>query len=97
MKFSLILSKEAQTEIEDALIWYRDKAPNMDKEFLNCLGYGFSLIQKNPSMFPIVHKEYRRTLIRRFPFQIIFTIKDFTIVILAVFHAKRNPERWMNR
>ena len=48
-------------------------------------------------MFPVVHKNYRRVLIKRFPYQIIYTLQESTILVLAVFHAKRDPERWVNR
>ncbi|MBN2625362.1 MAG: type II toxin-antitoxin system RelE/ParE family toxin [Spirochaetales bacterium] len=97
MKYELVITSEAQNEIRDAIQWYRSKALYLDREFLNCLDNGFSMIKRNPLMFPIVHKNYRRILIRRFPYQIIYTLQESTILVLAVFHAKRNPEGWKNR
>jgi plasmid stabilization system protein ParE len=39
----------------------------------------------------------RRTLIRRFPYQIFFILEKNRIVVLAVFHTKRRPKRWQAR
>ena len=97
MKYELILSAEAQNEVTEAVQWYRERAPFLDREFLNCLENGFSMIKRNPKMFPPVHRNYHKVLIQRFPYQIIYTVYDETILILAVFHAKRNPEDWKNR
>jgi len=72
MKYELILSLEAQNEVTEAVQWYRDRAPLLDKN-------------------------YHKVLIQRFPYQIIYTVYGETILILAVFHAKRNPEEWKKR
>ncbi len=97
MEYNLVISSEAQREITEALLWYRGKAPYLDREFINCIENGFSMIRRNPLMFPAVHKHYRKLLIKRFPYQIIYTVQESEILVLAVFHARKNPERWKNR
>lgn len=97
MKYELKISDEAQKEIWDAVYWYKEKAPFLDKEFLNCLDNGFSMICRNPKMFPLVHNDFRKVLIRRFPYQIIYKVDGSIILVLAVFHAKRDPKHWENR
>ncbi|TFH03807.1 MAG: type II toxin-antitoxin system RelE/ParE family toxin, partial [Spirochaetales bacterium] len=52
---------------------------------------------RNPRQFPVVHNGVRRGLMKRFPYQVFFLGDNQRVVVLAVFHAKRNPERWQNR
>lgn len=39
----------------------------------------------------------RRVLTRRFPYQIIYRIKDDRLVIIAVAHHRRRPDYWLKR
>ncbi len=50
-------------------------------------------IQRNPKAY----KNLRRTLLRRFPYGIYYFIKNEFIIVIAVYHEKRNPEDWMKR
>jgi hypothetical protein len=40
---------------------------------------------------------YRRHVLRRFPYTIIFTGTDLSIEVTAIAHAKRKPGYWLNR
>ena len=48
-------------------------------------------------MFPFVLRNARKAVVRRFPYTVYYEIGEREIVILAVFHAKRNPEHWQKR
>ena len=39
----------------------------------------------------------RRLLIRGFPYAIFFVVSDETVTVIAVLHASRNPQYWVNR
>jgi plasmid stabilization system protein ParE len=39
----------------------------------------------------------RRGLVRRFPYGVFYVVTDDAIVILAVFHASRDPAGWRSR
>jgi plasmid stabilization system protein ParE len=44
-----------------------------------------------------IHGDIRRILIDRFPFGIFFIENERHIAILAVLHARRNPNTWRGR
>jgi toxin ParE1/3/4 len=48
-------------------------------------------------MFPVVHKDIYRMLVRRFPFGIFYRIEDTVVIVIAVFHASRDPFKWKER
>jgi len=93
----LIIRPEAEAEMADAFNWYEDRVAGLGSDFLLCVDATLSAILRNPQQYPRVHREVRRALTRRFPYEIFFVEDDEQIVVLAVFHAKQNPMRWKKR
>jgi hypothetical protein len=48
-------------------------------------------------MYPVVHEDYRRSLIRRFPYAVFCEQSETTVTIYAVFHTSRDPDKWRDR
>lgn len=57
----------------------------------------FCAILRSPHQYPKIHKIVRRALTRRFPYEVFFVEDGERVVVLSVFHAKRNPKRWQAR
>jgi toxin ParE1/3/4 len=93
----LIIRPEAEAELGEAFEWHESRVQGLGSEFLLAIDATLAAILRNPLQHPLVHKAVRRALLRRFPYEIFFTLGDQHIVILAVFHAKRNPKRWIDR
>jgi len=91
MSRRLIVRPEAEAEMADAFDWYENRVPGLGSEFLLCVDAVFSSILRNPQHFQRVHRIVRRALTRRFPYEVFFVEDDERVVILSVFHAKRNP------
>jgi plasmid stabilization system protein ParE len=66
-------------------------------EFLRCLEATVVSIQRNPLMYPAVFAEYRRALVRRFPYAVFYEVEAERIVIYAVFHCSQDPDKWRAR
>ena len=97
MSRRLIVRPEAEAEMAGAFDWYEDRAPSLGIEFLRCGDAGFSAILRNPERFPQVHRVVRRALTRRFPYAVFFVEDAERVVVLSVFHGKRNPKQWQER
>ncbi len=97
MSRRLIVRPEAEAEMADAFDWYEDRVPGLGSEFLLCVDAAFSAIVRSPQRYSQVHKVVRRALTRRFPYEIFFVVDNERVVVLSVFHAKRNPRRWQER
>jgi plasmid stabilization system protein ParE len=51
-----------------------------------------------PRQFPVIYKNVRRALLRRFPYALMFVIEaDETLTIIACFHGSRDPALWQKR
>lgn len=94
MSRRLIVRPEAEAEMAEAFDWYEDRVPGLGDEFLLCVDAVFCSILRTPQIFPHVHRIVRRALTRRFPYEVFFVEDGERVVVLSVFHAKRNPKRW---
>ena len=97
MTFELIVRPEAEAEMSEAFDWYEERLPGLGSDFLLNVDAALHAILRNPQQFPVVHKNIRRAMIRRFPYQVFFLREEHPIVVPAVFHAKRRSRRWRER
>ena len=97
MSRELIVRPEAQAELAQAFEWYESRLAGLGLDFIRAVDSLFSSILRNPLMYPIVYESVRRGLTRRFPYEAFFLVEPETVVILALFHAKRNPQSWQER
>ncbi len=93
----LIIRPEAETDIAQAFSWYEDRVSGLGSEFLRVLDATFNSILRNHDVYPEVHRNVRRALTRKFPFAVFFVVEETRMVVLSVFHVKRNPQEWEKR
>jgi len=94
MSYKLILRQEAQRDLAKTHKWYNEKVPGLGSDFLAVVERALESIQENPARFPIIHREVRRALIRRFPYGIFFLLEENRVVVLGVMHTARDPAKW---
>jgi plasmid stabilization system protein ParE len=97
MKYKLLIRPEAATELKDSFMWYEVQSNGLGFEFFRCIDAALSLINRSPLLYAEIYKNIRRALIRKFPFEILYVIDNDRIIVLAVFHAKRDPKQWQER
>ena len=93
----VIVRPEAEREIQDAFDWYEDRSEGLGAEFLRAADACLAGVQRDPLAFPKVHKAVRRVLMRKFPYALFYLIEEESIVVVACFHAKRDPIDWLRR
>jgi len=77
--------------------WYYERGTHLAFEFEREIERAIRLIAEAPARWPAYQKNYRRVLVRRFPFSLIYQIRATDIVVLAVAHGHRLPGYWKNR
>jgi plasmid stabilization system protein ParE len=97
MTYALRIRSEAELDIQDAYQYYEERESGLGSEFVRAVDACLSKVARNPSAYPLVHRQIRRGLIRRFPYGIFYVIEGSTVVVLACFHAKRDPKAWRDR
>lgn len=97
MSLKVYLRPEAEADIEDAATWYDRQRKGLGQEFLDDVLVALDTISENPNIYPVVYRQSRRAVVRRFPFGIFYRVDEGLVVVLAVMHGSRHPRRWKKR
>jgi toxin ParE1/3/4 len=87
----------ALTEYSEAVQYYSERRAELAQAFINAVEDAVYRVRESPTRWPIVDKDVRRCLTRRFPYGILYTIEADYILILAVMHCSREPDYWQAR
>lgn len=91
------LTDDAKEDLRDGVIYYEDKQAGLGQDFIEKVEEALERIRKNPKQFPKIYKDVRKTLLNKFPHKVLFVTRSMQIIVFAVFHSSRNPQRWKNR
>ena len=100
MAVELVIASEAAQDIDEAYGWYEGRRTGLGEEFLSCVDGCIQAICRLPEMHAKVHKEYRRALVRRFPYVVFYEYvpgPPGTVTVYCVFHTSRDPRKWRQR
>jgi plasmid stabilization system protein ParE len=87
----------AQAEAAEAQAWYEAQAPGLGRQFRDELAAAVQRLASTPELCPVVFRDVRRARLRRFPYGLFFCIRPTALVVIACFHARRDPRRWQGR
>ena len=89
--------REARLEFDEAVVWYEEKRQGLGLEFQQAVDDRLTEAAAQPTLFRAVRGPVRRIVFNRFPYAVHFIADDSRIVVLAVFHARRDPQRLTER
>jgi plasmid stabilization system protein ParE len=93
----ITIRPEAEADLLEAFHWYEQRRFGLGQSLLLSVEAALTSIQEHPLLFPAVHRNVRRALIRRFPFGVYYLVEGENVVVLAIFHASRDPKGWQTR
>jgi len=93
----LRIRSDAALDIEEAHQWYEKKRRGLGADFLVCVEAALERIRRSPEAYPRVYLELRRAVVRRFPYGMFYLIEADEIVVVGVFHVRRDPMNWRLR
>ena len=97
MTLKVVFRPAARAEFDGATLWYEDRDRGLGVQFVAEIDRAVDLASKYPDRYPIKHEKVRCIRARRFPYSIFYIIEAEQIVVLAVFHARRDPAIWKAR
>ncbi|MDX6575216.1 MAG: hypothetical protein QOE96_1169 [Blastocatellia bacterium] len=97
MSLPIVFRRIARQEMDESIAWYEPERRGVGIEFASEIENLLARIADTPEQFSRVRGEPRRAVLRRFPYTIHFLAESNRIVVLAIFHAKRNPIRLEDR
>lgn len=90
-------TEPAVIELEDAIQYYELELKGLGRKFLDEVLETTELISLFPQLFSKNSEHTRRAVLRKFPYNLIYSILNVKIYIIAVAHQNRTPEYWIDR
>ena len=89
----------AARELYEAIVFYDIQRRGLGQEFAKEVEDTIERIKQNPEAWTTISssKRVRRCLTNRFPYGIIYQIRQDTLLIVAVWHLLRRPQAWQGR
>ena len=97
MTHTLRFRKAARLEYDEAVTYYESARSGLGMQFVDSVDGALLLIRENPFRYPAVLSDVRRSYVRRFPYALYYRIRTGSVVVLSVFHARRDPMVWRER
>lgn len=88
---------EARNEYREAATFYEKSRPGLGALFTLEIEATIERILESPNRWLAIERDVRRCLSHTFPYGILYTIEDDSILIVAVMHLRRRPGYWLAR
>ncbi len=98
MSYRLIFHPDARREYSASVDWYLTVVgKEMARSFNRTVREATRAISARPFQFPVFENEVRHVVLARFPYSVLYTIEGNIVVLVAVFHQRRDPDEWRRR
>jgi plasmid stabilization system protein ParE len=98
-KYEFVLMDEAESDLDEAFIWYELQRPGLGIIFIEDVEKVFQFIEQNPVASERIYQKIHRKVVKRFPYSIYYRLDDayLQIQVVGILHHKRNPKTWKDR
>lgn len=97
MSLPVVFRRAARAELIEAAAWYDARQAGLGAAFIAEIDRCVTLAAEQPQRFAMAHNDIRRVVVDRFPYSVYYRAELRRMVVLAVFHASRNPLAWQRR
>jgi plasmid stabilization system protein ParE len=95
MKLKLLIA--ARADVAGAIAFYNAQEPGLGAEFAAEVRKTIERILQFPNAWTSVSRRVRRCQVNRFPYGVFYSLKNDTVVVIAVLHSHREPRTWQTR
>ena len=91
MTLPIILFPTAKADAERAAHWLDEQRPGLGHEFLLLMDDALARIAAYPGSWAVFRKPFRRVILHRFRYAIVYVVRPKQIDVVAVMHCRRDP------
>ena len=92
MSYELVIQSEAVIDIQKVFEWYEERRAGLGYEFIEEIEEGLGRLSRNPQHYTAINQKYRRVVIRRFPYLIVYEIEDNKVIVNSIRRASQKPK-----
>ncbi len=97
MTLPVVFLDEARAEFNAAADWYDAQRPGLGTRFISSVQDVLDGIAAMPRMHQAIYQDVRRAVVKKFPYTVLYVVEPDQILVVAVFHSKRDPSIWQGR
>lgn len=99
MNYSLEIRADALEDIEEAASWYEEHKTGLGTDFVKTVLASIDSLLVNPFVHRLRdrRRNVRWILINRFPYKVVYKIRDRYVTVLAILHTAQHERRWKER
>jgi len=99
MAAELKIAPKADLDISETFAWYEDRRSGLGVKFLAELESCFEQLRAHPTASLKVksHRDFRRALLRDFPYVVYFKYQNDIVEVYCVCHSGRHADVWQKR
>ena len=97
MTLPVVLHELAEAELNEAAAYYARARPGLGEAFLAEVQRAVDALAASSYSGMEVEKGVRWWLVSRFPYSVLYRVRDDNIRVLAIAHHKRRPFYWRAR
>ncbi len=94
---NLHFNPHALQELEEATMYYNEISFALAGSFVQEFAKVVSLIKRFPEACSTITPSTRRCSFKRFPYGVVYRLREGIVEIVAVMHLSRKPNYWDNR
>jgi len=87
----------ADEELLESAGYYEERVDGLGIDFLTAVEQAVARIEQFPSAAPAEASDIRKKLVIGFPFAVLYSYHQQSVLILAVAHLHRRPGYWKDR
>ena len=87
----------AQAEVDQAVDWYNALQDGLGEELRAEVANAVERITLYPETWVKISRRARRCQVNRFPYGVLYQLREGMIMIVAVMHHRRKPGYWHDR
>jgi toxin ParE1/3/4 len=93
----VIFHELAEGELNEAAAFYARARPGLGEAFLAEVQHTVDALTTAPLAGSAAADDVRRWIVRRFPYSVLYRVREDHIRVLAIAHQKRRPFYWRGR
>ncbi len=97
MTLPAVFHEDAESELNEASAYYEQTRRGLGTAFLSEVEQAIDTLTTSPLVGVEVEKGVRWWLVDRFPYSVLYQVRDDHIQILAIAHQRRRPFYWRGR
>lgn len=88
---------DAEAELNAAVDYYESCEPGLGLAFALEASLALDRAEQYPIAWAPLDDVFRRSLLRRFPYGLIYTLRNDELLVMAVMNLYREPDYWKQR